>query len=233
MDSWGIPRYNDGQFYVGFHSQFGGVVKNCSKVPHLEVGLHGAATELWTGGRWPINSLDQLVRVKLGWGLNLVGIKELQLSFHPRTVIHHLPLLLLYFRVTIYHLIYFSIFLVEIIFDISFSMGQPSPKASNAIIYVTYALFLYVESCSMRCLLGLGDGTRLIWCSVSGCYIAWRLRHQTKVWTRSELASNSYSLWEKKLLIANCCRANFCPEIGLRQVRTPLAQALLWYRQVA
>ncbi|TVY28822.1 hypothetical protein LHYA1_G002107 [Lachnellula hyalina] len=36
-------------------------------------------------------------------------------------------------------------------------MGQPSHPASNAIIYLSYGAFL-----------------------VFGCYIAWRLRHQTK-----------------------------------------------------
>ncbi|KAF2000783.1 hypothetical protein P154DRAFT_434410 [Amniculicola lignicola CBS 123094] len=36
-------------------------------------------------------------------------------------------------------------------------MGVPSTQASNALIYCTYAAFL-----------------------VTGCYIAWRLRHQSK-----------------------------------------------------
>ncbi|KAF8849709.1 hypothetical protein BDZ45DRAFT_752507 [Acephala macrosclerotiorum] len=36
-------------------------------------------------------------------------------------------------------------------------MGQPSTTASNAIIYLTYGAFL-----------------------VFGCYVAWRLRHQSK-----------------------------------------------------
>ncbi|PVI06473.1 hypothetical protein DM02DRAFT_514467 [Periconia macrospinosa] len=36
-------------------------------------------------------------------------------------------------------------------------MGVPSTQASNAIIYLTYGAFL-----------------------VTGCYIAWRLRHQSK-----------------------------------------------------
>ncbi|CZR64113.1 uncharacterized protein PAC_14010 [Phialocephala subalpina] len=36
-------------------------------------------------------------------------------------------------------------------------MGQPSTPASNAIIYLTYGAFL-----------------------VFGCYVAWRLRHQSK-----------------------------------------------------
>ena len=34
----------------------------------------------------------------------------------------------------------------------SFNMGQPSQKASNAIIYVTYAAFLYVENAHLMCM---------------------------------------------------------------------------------
>ncbi|XMA14787.1 hypothetical protein WAI453_007578 [Rhynchosporium graminicola] len=36
-------------------------------------------------------------------------------------------------------------------------MGQPSTQASNAVVYLSYGAFL-----------------------VFGCYIAWRLRHQSK-----------------------------------------------------
>lgn len=53
-------------------------------------------------------------------------------------------------------------------------MGVLSTQASNAIIYLTYAAFLYVHlncqepgpnSCDRR---------------IVGCYIAWRLRNQSK-----------------------------------------------------
>lgn len=56
-------------------------------------------------------------------------------------------------------------------------MGKPSNPASNAIIYTTYGVFLSVKFS----LYTLYTINQLTMCSVFGCYIAWRLRHQSKV----------------------------------------------------
>lgn len=68
-------------------------------------------------------------------------------------------------------------------------MGQPSTQASNALVYLTYGAFLYVPphssprqpSCVACALTIEADRS----CRLLGCYIAWRLRHQSKVVTTS------------------------------------------------
>lgn len=54
-------------------------------------------------------------------------------------------------------------------------MGQPSFQASNAIIYLTYGAFLYVSRSSSTSYVLLLTSAR-----VTGLYIAWRWRHQSK-----------------------------------------------------
>jgi hypothetical protein len=59
-------------------------------------------------------------------------------------------------------------------------------------------------------------------CRVFGCYIAWRLRHQTKV--PIQLKGEASTDAGARMLIWT--RENGCREIGLRLVRKPLRNAL-------
>lgn len=60
-------------------------------------------------------------------------------------------------------------------------MGVPSTQASNAIIYLTYGAFLYV--CTLSSIFhrrtAIADVKHLE-TSVTGLYVAWRFRHQSK-----------------------------------------------------
>ncbi|KAF2241731.1 hypothetical protein BU26DRAFT_440245 [Trematosphaeria pertusa] len=64
-------------------------------------------------------------------------------------------------------------------------MGVPSTQASNAIIYLTYGAFLVV-----------------------GCYIAWRLRHQSKTeWLSSNKSQKGIPLALNFIASGECIRA--------------------------
>lgn len=64
-------------------------------------------------------------------------------------------------------------------------MGVPSTQASNAIIYLTYGAFL-----------------------VTGCYIAWRLRHQSKTdWLSSNKTQKGGPLALNFIASGECIRA--------------------------
>ncbi|KAF1841346.1 uncharacterized protein K460DRAFT_292639 [Cucurbitaria berberidis CBS 394.84] len=65
-------------------------------------------------------------------------------------------------------------------------MGVPSTPASNAIIYLTYGAFLVV-----------------------GCYIAWRLRHQSKTeWLSSNRTQKGVPLALNFIAACECTRAS-------------------------
>lgn len=64
-------------------------------------------------------------------------------------------------------------------------MGVPSTQASNAILYLTYGAFLVV-----------------------GCYIAWRLRHQSKTeWLSSNKTQKGIPLAFNFIASGECIRA--------------------------
>jgi hypothetical protein len=81
---------------------------------------------------------------------------------------------------------------------------------------VPLSILLMEHSCAFSMRLNIPGCWTDTECRVFGCYVAWRLRHQTKV--RNAIAAPSHYL--KELLTD--IRANTCPATGLRLVRKPL-----------
>jgi hypothetical protein len=67
-------------------------------------------------------------------------------------------------------------------------MARPSTEASNAIIYLAYGAFLYSSwLCSPTTDAAIESNVVLTRHSIFGLFIAWKLRHQSKI---EFLASN-------------------------------------------
>lgn len=60
-------------------------------------------------------------------------------------------------------------------------MGQPSSQASYAIIYLTYTFFLYGSLLLVAPLLFWADNYLRLNCRLTGLYIAWHWRKQSKL----------------------------------------------------
>ena len=89
-------------------------------------------------------------------------------------------------------------------------MGQPSTQASNAIIYLSYGAFLYAAADFYY------ERARWLVLSVFGCFVAWKLRHQSKVFPMHEHHYRVLSGgWFWPLI-----RVTISPQTGLKLVRT-------------
>ena len=109
-------------------------------------------------------------------------------------------------------------------------MGVPSHEASNAIIYTTYAAFLY------RIAQRLPYGKLILTlCRVFGLYVAWTLRQQTK---GEFLSSNRTQKGQNRpcddlIAVASIAevdaddwQAYHLPSTSLRRVSAPVARPL-------